>query len=114
MRLIMGLILTISSISSLTACSSMSGNVVPEKGPTMENVYDSMASEKTPPNVVAREVIPLTVTHNSFYKLRNPELNMYVYSHLADKDEIPIPGYFTFFNAYEKDHFMLPNEIVGA
>ena len=92
----------------------MSGNVVPEKGPTMENVYDSMETEKAPISSVVNQSIPLTVTNNVFHKLPNPELRMYVYPHLVGKDEVPIPGYYTVFNVYEKDHYTLPNEVARA
>jgi conjugative transfer region lipoprotein (TIGR03751 family) len=115
MRIII-LTLVISSIS-LTACSSMSGNVVPEKGPTMEQVYDSMeatdATSKTKPQKIRlRHALPLYASNNTFHKLPNPELKMYVSPHLAGKDEVPIPGYYTAFNAYTQDHYILPNETI--
>lgn len=96
----------------MTACSNMSGNVVPEKGPTMEDVYDSMVTAKSPPSIPDYRTKSLAITTSNFYKLPNPELNMYVYPHLAGQDELPIPGYSTVFNAYERDHFALPNEVI--
>jgi uncharacterized protein YcfL len=114
MRMITLLVLTISSINLLVGCSAFSGKIIPEKGPTMEDVYDSITSEKVPPSTIDHEAIALSVTKSHFNKISNPALNVYVYSHLGGKDEIPIPGYFTEFNAYEKDHFALPNEIVGT
>ncbi len=121
LMLAMGLI----SVSTLSACSSMSGNVVPEKGPTMEKVYDSMdnmdsieetdVSKNTNLKANVEEIktqrsLPLTVASNTFHKIPNPELKMYVYPHLGGKDELPIPGYYTVFNAYTQDHYALPNE----
>ncbi len=105
------------SLISLTACSSMSGNVVPEKGPAMEDVYDSMEADDAVPKSIPQKssthrALPLTVSDNTFHKLPNPELKMYVFPHLAGKDEIPVPGYYTAFNAYTQDHYALPNETV--
>jgi conjugative transfer region lipoprotein (TIGR03751 family) len=109
--------LGISSIS-LAACSSMSGNVVPEKGPTMEQVYDDMETtespyKSSPPEIRSPNTLPLNaMTGSSFHKLPNPELKMYVFPHLAGNDEVPVPGYYTVFNAYTQDHYALPNEII--
>ena len=116
------------STSILSACS-MSGNVVPKSGPTMEQVYDSMPQKKhrapsptvgeqtslvsdarefdEEPNIIAK--IPSTYP---FHKLPNPALTMYVFPHLAGKDAVPIPGYTTVFNAYTQDHYALANEVI--
>jgi conjugative transfer region lipoprotein (TIGR03751 family) len=115
MRMIIMLMLAMGSIS-LSACSSMSGNVVPEKGPTMEQVYDSMditeATYKTKYNPAnSRPSLRLNTADYVFHKVPNPELKMYVYPHLAGKDEVPIPGYYTVFNSYSQDHYALPNEL---
>ncbi len=111
MRIMAIIILTVSFIN-ITACSSMSGNVVPEKGPTMEDVYDSMEATKPVQHHLNKKYMAhLQTTSNTFYKIPNPELKMYVYPHLAGKDEVPIPGYNTVFNAYTQDHYALPNEL---
>jgi conjugative transfer region lipoprotein (TIGR03751 family) len=115
MRMAIILMLVMGSIS-LSACSSMSGNVVPEKGPTMEQVYDSMEVSDTEHKTRLHQantptILPLNTTSNTFHKVPNPELKMYVYPHLAGKDEMPVPGYYTEFNAYTQDHYALPNEI---
>ena len=120
MRIAIMLMLVASSIS-LSACSSMSGNVVPERGPTMEQVYDSMeakteiektvhAHEQRTQQLCKSTTLPLHVTNRAFHKLPNPELKMYVFPHLAGKDEVPVPVYYTAFNAYTQDHYALPNE----
>lgn len=116
MRMIIMLMLAMSLIS-VSACSSLSGNVVPEKGPTMEQVYDSMETtddtiERIKPyQTNAQTTLPSNVTSTPFHKVPNPELKMYVYPHLAGKDELPVPGYYTAFNAYTQDHYVLPNEL---
>jgi conjugative transfer region lipoprotein (TIGR03751 family) len=112
MRTTIMLMLVMSSIS-LSACSSMAGNVVPDKGPTMEQVYDGMETNQTyqKPHVASkRSALPLYATNSNFHKLPNPELKMYVFPHLAGKDEVPVPGYYTAFNGYTQDHYALPNE----
>jgi conjugative transfer region lipoprotein (TIGR03751 family) len=96
------------SLISLSACSSLSGNVVPEKGPSMEQVYDSMETSTVVPkinNSNIHRVLPMSASNNIFHKIPNPDLKMYVFPHLAEKEEVPIPGYYTTFNAYTRDHY---------
>lgn len=123
---------------SLTGCSSMRGNVVPQSGPTMEQVYDGMdqqnnlADEETAStqdnlNQLRQQVgasqtiqapqnssLLVHVTSNAvsqeFHKLPNPEIRMYIYPHLAGQDQVPVPGYFTAFNVYDHDYYALANE----
>lgn len=100
-------------ISLLSACSHLSGNVVPETGPTMEQVYDSenqyQFNEKYP-YLKPISSIRANAVSTEFHKLPNPELKMYVYPHLAGKEQLPIPGYITVFNSYTQDHYALTNE----
>jgi len=120
----------------LSGCHGVAGNVIPQSGPSMENVYDSMGTPKnvhpsaaeTKANNTAEpdladirqkkvaEHYSSARTHTDamhpFQKLPNPELKLYVYPHFAGNDEIPIPGYYTPFNAYEKTHYALPSEII--
>jgi conjugative transfer region lipoprotein (TIGR03751 family) len=113
------------SILALNGCQSVIGNVVPEGGPSMENVYDSMGVAKdldrfnTNSNAEAdlerirQTKIPLSYAPaglNTFRKLPNPELNLYIYPHFAGTDEIPIPGYYTTFSAYDRTHYALASE----
>lgn len=130
---------------SLIGCSSMRGNVVPQTGPSMEQVYDRMGihSSGTSPSKIAdspqasgddyssqggeadiatiRQTVNTVnnsgvrranaaVETNTFRKLPNPELALFVYPHLAGNAEVPIPGYSTVFNAYDRDHYALPQE----
>lgn len=44
-----------------------------------------------------------------FQQVPNPQIVAYVYPHLNDGD-LPIPGYFTVFNLYDRDHYALSNE----
>ena len=123
-------------IMSISGCHGVAGNVIPQSGPSMENVYDSMGTPKHAHHTSAATKINNTVeanladirqkkvaaqysptrTHTDamhpFQKLPNPELKLYVYPHFAGNDEIPIPGYYTTFNAYEKTHYALTSEII--
>lgn len=111
MRSIVMLTFLIISIN-LAGCS-MSGNVVPQQGPSMEQVYDSMEVKRVKEEThatTASTIIPVNTVDNQFHKLPNRELKMYVYPHLAGNDEVPIPGYYTEFNAYTSDHYALPSE----
>ena len=107
------------TLISLTACSSVIGNVVPKTGPSMEQVYDSMSKQNNATDSIAdnesdaktalqdfrEEKIRKNTLSREFRKLPNPELQMYIYPHLAGRDQIPVPGYTTVFNVYERDHY---------
>ncbi|MEO8401646.1 MAG: TIGR03751 family conjugal transfer lipoprotein [Gammaproteobacteria bacterium] len=109
-------------ISGLTACSSFSGNVVPKNSPTMEQVYDSVSKgnpsstvsyrTKTISKKIENDGMQFAKVNQVFRKLPNPDLKMYIFPHLAGKNEVPIPGYFTEFNSYEHAYYALPNEAV--
>lgn len=61
-------------------------------------------------NTSLNQNIPASRTWTSFHKVPNPSLKLYVMPHLAGADELPVPGYTTEFNAYDHDHFALPND----
>lgn len=46
-----------------------------------------------------------------FETLPNPTILIYVYPHLATDDRVPIPGYTTAINLYNRDHYALPEEL---
>jgi conjugative transfer region lipoprotein (TIGR03751 family) len=107
------------ALISLNACSSISGNVVPQSGPGMEKVYDSMKKPEKEKDWIAAQPLDKRAAVrndfqaisaskkrlNEFHKIPNPELQMYIYPHLAGRDQIPVPGYTTAFNVYERDHY---------
>lgn len=53
----------------------------------------------------------LSTLKQRFPKLVNPAIYMFVYPHIVN-DNIPVPGYMTVFNLYEKDVYALPHEII--
>lgn len=57
------------------------------------------------------QCIPAAYTSHEFKKLSNPALLLYVYPHFAGSDEVPIPGYHTVFNAFERDHYALSSDV---
>jgi len=95
------LIIILSSISVLSGCASSIGNVIPATGPTMEHVYDGM-------NIMPRakqSLRPVTRSASAickkeyFHAIPNPALEMYVHPHISGTEGLPIPGYYTVFNA---------------
>ena len=102
---------------NLNACASVSGNVVPPSGPSMENVYDSMGKLQDNPEGTEKnsnrehedkkDLKPVSLSASGFHKIPNPALPLYIYPHLAGEEQIPVPGYTTVFNAYERDHYAL-------
>ena len=49
-----------------------------------------------------------------FPRHRNPTIVGYVHPHLANNDNLPVPGYSTAFNLYESDEYALPSEVPPA
>lgn len=52
-----------------------------------------------------------TELENSFPRLPNPVLNMFIVPHLT-QGGYPVPGYTTNFKLYKLDHYALPNEVL--
>lgn len=127
------ILMLVAALINLVGCSSVRGNVVPKSGPTMEQVYDGdgnydsvYSNNNSVPrreNINRRQVnhsrmqsssLAENVSANSvtkeFRKVTNPELKMYIFPHLAGQDEIPVPGYYTAFNVYDRDYYALANE----
>lgn len=45
-----------------------------------------------------------------FPRLPNPDIAIYIYPHLATKNQVPVPGYATVIPLYEKVQYALPGE----
>lgn len=45
-----------------------------------------------------------------FRRLPNPDLQMYVFPHLAGTDPVPVPGYSTVFPLYHRVQYAMPGE----
>jgi conjugative transfer region lipoprotein (TIGR03751 family) len=118
------IIIPLISISCLllAGCSHVSGNVISEGGPTMENIYDQAGDDFTlnnlsdvkdsvavPPHKQVKASYADHLSENAdFSKLPNPELKLYVFPHLAGSEMLPVPGYWTAFSAYSRDYYALP------
>jgi len=101
-------LLMILILINCAACSSVSGKIDPEKGPSMEVVYDSVPSG----HFMKPQWVPVA-ERNIFHRLPNPELTLYMFPHVSGRDQVPVPGYYTCFNAYGQDHYGLPDELNG-
>lgn len=98
------LLLSLMLLFNLSGCNSI-GNVVPQKGASMEQVYDGMGK---PVHHVTKPVSPnksVAVTSAGFQPAQNPLLHLYVYPHRFG--EMPMPGYETEFSAYEKEPWIV-------
>lgn len=125
-------ILITAALINLAACSNVVGNVVPTKGPDMEQVYDGMHQQQNADAQNSdldnqslsgvRQNLPKTTDNSGqafnsevnskavnkeFHQIPNPELKLYVFPHLTGNDDVPIPGYTTVFNAYTRDYYTL-------
>jgi conjugative transfer region lipoprotein (TIGR03751 family) len=120
-------ILTIGFISmlagSLTACTTCA-NAIPNDEPTMAEIYENAMQQshqstleqargqlKNIRNYGACTLQSRQTEINSLFPtLPNPQLVMYVYPHLSQLDEAPVPGYTTAFSLYEKTYYAVEGE----
>mgnify|MGYP001186431284 CR=1 FL=1 len=127
----------IAGLTEMTGCSSVAGDVIPKTGPKMEQVYDSMKKNSVNnhdndnsgnPNFKnMRDIRAHVQAQRTFYprsqvsyssyssergfkRLPNPELKMYIYPHFSGSDQVPVPGYQTVFNAYEKNYYTITRQ----
>lgn len=85
---------------SETLSKSDYGDGAPYHGQTLLPTYSPNSSHSS------RHVSEL---QRDFQRVPNPQIVAYVYPHL-NEGELPIPGYFTVFRLYDRDHYALSNE----
>ena len=117
--------------TSLAACSvtqPSSDKLLPDSGPTTAELISGQKSRVSAyfGNGVQADYLGMPLTEgyapNSAYslahvnelrrdfrKVPNPEIVAYVFPHISD-GELPVPGYFTMFHLYERDHYALEQE----
>lgn len=116
----------------LGGCASTKDAVLPQDGPSMKTIYEQHMRESGANDPMAvrqslgnRPVIDgdgdgalhsyTRDAHNeidtTFPRLPNPSLVMYVFPHLADEEQVPVPGYATTFPMYERVEYALPGEV---
>lgn len=106
---------------------SSKDRLLPQKGPTMQDVYDAHFNRNAQRggadrSDVARRGAAVEPTDRAGYtrdadheveqlfpRLPNPGLVMYVFPHLSERG-YPVPGYSTTFPLYDKVHYALPGE----
>lgn len=118
---------------SLLGCASA---VVPKDAPSMEDIYrqhsgaadqaslakrqqvlkmrDQMATPGDYPNYDASLPAHPERMHHLYPKLPNPELYLYVFPHAVGEAGAVIPGYYTRFPMYSRDHYALPGETIDT
>src|SRR5262245_17767092 len=119
---IVSFIIALISTSGCTTCA----NAIPNDEPTMAEIYEQAMQQSHCSTLdSARQQIKSHVTYVTktsgrlnntqennllFPTLPNPQLVMYVYPHLSQPDEAPVPGYTTAFRLYEKDYYAVEGE----
>ena len=119
-------IITLAWTSLLFGCTAQQA-VLPQQAPTIEAIYaehfkGDLATDLEPEREVlqkrlVQDDLTTGVAREAFHavearfvRLANPVLVLYVYPHLAEKERVPVPGYFTVFPLYERTEYALPGE----
>lgn len=122
-------------IITLSGCATSSLSKL-EKGPETSSIYqhgvshDKASTEKADRQMMLRDVrmtppeIERSLPRNEawsrsglneiqqlFPMAENPTITMYVYPHLAEREQVPVPGYTTAFSLYAGNHYALPSEL---
>jgi conjugative transfer region lipoprotein (TIGR03751 family) len=113
-------------------CASHIDKVVPQKLPTMKQIYDEKAGDggtallrQREADIRARpisndedylsELPPRAAQINHLFPaLPNPELYMYVRPHVVGTSGAAVPAYMTRFTMYDRTHYAMPNEVIAA
>ena len=131
MRNLLTRIFTLSLISLLlSSCASTKDAVLPQDGPSMKAIYEQHIEEMGARDpLVVREALgnrPVIdgegALHGytreayneidiTFPRVPNPSLVMYVFPHLAGREQVPVPGYVTTFPMYKRVEYALPGEV---
>jgi len=114
-------VFTLLSISTLIGCSTT--NVIPATGDQILDTYrkHTAGTDETPRmfrelrnnrrDLRAYTRDSSNEISQTFPRLPNPELSLYVFPHFTRKGH-PVPGYSSAFLLYEKSEYALPGELI--
>ncbi|MCS2611039.1 TIGR03751 family conjugal transfer lipoprotein [Halomonas sp. wenzhen-202101] len=127
--------LVLVGLGLLTGCATSKDELMPTNGMTMQELWQQgssmSAGDAGQQNIAATRATlrrPITSAdmveeqtrytreaaneiHSQFSRLPNPDLVIYIYPHLAGRDQsVPVPGYSTVFPLYQKPHYAMPGE----
>ncbi|HHR5552471.1 TIGR03751 family conjugal transfer lipoprotein [Klebsiella aerogenes] len=113
----------------LTACSTDQKTLLPvDENTTMLNIWGRQNNDAQAlydaRSVLRRPLDDATLTEQQqqttrsdgnaaqalFRRLPNPDLEMYIFPHLAGSEGVPVPGYTTVFPFYNRVQYALPGE----
>ncbi|EBW5403530.1 TIGR03751 family conjugal transfer lipoprotein [Salmonella enterica subsp. enterica serovar Southampton] len=113
----------------LTACSTDQKTLLPvDENTTMLNIWGKQNNDAQAlydaRSVLHRPLDDATLTAQQqqatrsdgnatqalFRRLPNPDLEMYIFPHLAGSEDVPVPGYTTVFPFYNRVQYALPGE----
>ena len=98
---------------ALSGCSTSKEDMLPPGDSTMLELWNDGASATHATNE-SRTTLrrPVTDSEQTFPRLPNPDMVMYVFPHLAGGNT-PVPGYSTVFPFYSQVQYALPGERTG-
>lgn len=131
------IVLLVGLTSIVSGCASTKESLLPQTGPTMEEVYQQQIKrdeaedarvEQSSDIRPQRGISPSdslsdtgnlraytreanTELQSMFPQLPNPTLVMFVYPHLSSESRLPVPGYSTSFQMYDRTEYALPGEM---
>ena len=130
---IFALPVTVIAVLALLQGCSVSGpreSPLPRSGPRMIDIYERHVEENSGHSLSSQSELPrrpydeparstgsnvglVSAMNSRFARLPNPDIELYVYPHLA-KGKYPIPGYVTVFPMFESVQYALPGEVAPS
>ncbi|MQT88073.1 TIGR03751 family conjugal transfer lipoprotein [Pseudomonas nabeulensis] len=133
-------LLLAAAVATMSGCATSKEELMPHGDRTMQDIWYQADGEGGSGQVARRQLLdarqslrrPLTDAdvqtasveqmhytrtaaneiHRQFHRLPNPDLQMYVFPHLAGTDPVPVPGYTTVFPLYQRVQYAMPGERV--
>ena len=133
-RMIIPLLISLTSVMVLTSCATSGTNKLAQGGDmTMADIYNQktggavgtesdLSSVKNQLNGMKGATNQIVINpsayersssiNRQFKQMDNPQIGLYVFAHIvsSEGDQEPVPGYTTAFFMYKKNNFALPSE----
>jgi len=111
------IVLPLLLLISIGGCASKTPFEMSKDGPTMKDNYESHISgvdNKVAHSIdraLENDINYQSVNERAYRRIKNPELEMFVYPHRVTKHGVIVPGYTIRFPMYEKVQYALVGDV---